>query len=1070
MNRYFLIIIFILKIFQILSQYTFELIEELVPKYIIFDIIDFNSFKIYKYIPLCKENANQNKSIFVQLETYYNNLDLYLYENFEDIKQNELSRFINPKEHRELINKDNYMADSFSNLICGKDYYFIISLTSQTSYTISKYIEFNIIDASIDKINISPIISNSFAIQKRKPQEILLYSHTEIKYASFYFGNQAEVKILKNNEIIYYKEKEESTNIEPIKFEKNKNYTIYFEGNDNPFISIQFFNEPKIFKVDFNNGPIALYCEKSYYEIDISNYKLNDIILFRMNAAASYRFSYQYKKTFIGNNFIDIGYFDDDNYIPIKKTIEDTSLIVFIEFHILRFSLLNLIKDVEEIKSAFTKKIIGPKYYYIDNFDFNNMNSIGIGANESFLIYEQEKGYKSVSTFRFQNYYITKTKNYFPEIFKNIIIKFNSTNEILFEIKKYNYSIFYKDDEIKYNEEFFQLCQGENSLNELYFYVDIDQSEDKEELFLPVFGTFNSYYIIEEYIKNLSDFDFDKIIQPNFYHTYKKIGYLKIKCEKPLMLKHFILNFDDSFEDLDSGRKYYIKDYYIKHEYPFSLNSNLIKNNLNIKITIYGLQPNQSINLIFNNTSYIYTFSNNSYELIIKYEKYLPDIFHFELDNEIENSLIGEIIVGILPTNIKKMFKQIDFHNCFGNLTLLEKEGVVIKVPNYFSDEFYNFSIIFPGYIDDDFVFTNKFYIDISYDKLEFQTKYLKDDEDSISPIIPLFQVNPYKYIQENLINSTDKFFYIFLVNDDYFEKTIYIKKPMIYSNIKLNQINILPQLNENYANYYYQLKIPEPQNNNYILVQNKKEGFPQKMSFCKNNIQYPYLENFEMYVHYNLPYDKRAKNSAIYLNLYDVEDNPEYINFIETNKHIYPDYYNLLYLNLKVTQLKGKNKLKIKLNSLSYILYPKLVKYYFITNINENYNEIFSIITGKQKLDKKKFQFMKVVNDDGKNEIFEKDIKIDIDLNDNGDLELNEIICIPVNIKTNLIETNYIDSTSFKYKNLTSFQKHKYLIIFLPLGIIIFLIVAIICYFRLRRSTSKDLENKILSEDLKNI
>ena len=172
----------------------------------------------------------------------------------------------------------------------------------------------------------------------------------------------------------------------------------------------------------------------------------------------------------------------------------------------------------------------------------------------------------------------------------------------------------------------------------------------------------------------------------------------------------------------------------------------------------------------------------------------------------------------------------------------------------------------------------------------------------------------------------------------------------------------------------------------------------------------------------------------------------------------------------MKVTQLKGKNKLKIKLNSLSYILYPKLVKYYFITNINENYNEIFSIITGKQKLDKKKFQFMKVVNDDGKNEIFEKDIKIDIDLNDNGDLELNKIICIPVNIKTNLIETNYIDSTSFKYKNLTSFQKHKYLIIFLPLGIIIFLIVAIICYFRLRRSTSKDLENKILSEDLKNI
>ena len=135
------------------------------------------------------------------------------------------------------------------------------------------------------------------------------------------------------------------------------------EGNDSPFIIIQFFNESKIFKVDLNKDPLPLYAKQYYCEIDISNYKLNDLILFKVFSSRwpFYRFRYQYRKDFSRNNFFYKGSFEGYNYIPIKKTIEDTSLIISIEFDNPDLSFLNIIKDVEEIKSEFSKEIIGPK-------------------------------------------------------------------------------------------------------------------------------------------------------------------------------------------------------------------------------------------------------------------------------------------------------------------------------------------------------------------------------------------------------------------------------------------------------------------------------------------------------------------------------------------------------------------------------------------------------------------------------------------------------------------------------------------------------------------------------------
>ena len=81
-------------------------------------------------------------------------------------------------------------------------------------------------------------------------------------------------------------------------------------------------------------------------------------------------------------------------------------------------------------------------------------------------------------------------------------------------------------------------------------------------------------------------------------------------------------------------------------------------------------------------------------------------------------------------------------------------------MPNNFTEEFYNFSIILPYSSSS---YSNRIFLHISYDKLEFLTKYKQSTY--ISPVIPLFQVNPYKYIKENSLNSSNKFFYIYLIS-----------------------------------------------------------------------------------------------------------------------------------------------------------------------------------------------------------------------------------------------------------------------------------------------------------------
>ena len=411
------------------------------------------------------------------------------------------------------------------------------------------------------------------------------------------------------------------------------------------------------------------------------------------------------------------------------------------------------------------------------------------------------------------------------------------------------------------------------------------------------------------------------------------------------------------------------------------------------------------------------------------------------------------------------MFRTIDFKDSIGSITLLNKEGILIKVPDNLPKDLYDFSIIFPG---SRYSKAMNFFIDISYDKPEFLVKYQYD----ISPIIPLFKVNPYDYINKNILNSNDRFFYIVIFNDDNNNQTIYIKKPKLYLDAKLNKINVLNKLDGNNKNYYYQIKIPEPTNSNYLSIQTKNEGmFATKMSFLKKGIEYPFLRINDYDHYYNFPYDKRDKDSSKYINFYDVEENPDYINFIETNEYIYKHYrpYDSLEKNIEVEQINGKNKLRIKLNSLSYMLYPNLIKYYLITNVLDEKDIIFALISGLKKPDKKKHEFMKVLDDNGLNEIFEKDFTVDIDL-----IELNEtnsILCVPVNAKTNMIEHSYISSGNFNYTNFPFPQQKNNILIIVVIVVVVAIVFLILIFILIKciccKKSNEDFEQKVLEEKL---
>ena len=122
---------------------------------------------------------------------------------------------------------------------------------------------------------------------------------------------------------------------------------------DSLLLLFNYLMNQKYLNIIFTMDPLLLYYYKYYFEIDISNYNMNDTILFKLYSRNNYGFKYQYKTDFKGNNFIDLGNHHYNNFIPIKKTKNDTSIIIYFENHLgSLFSILNLIPNykVKQIK------------------------------------------------------------------------------------------------------------------------------------------------------------------------------------------------------------------------------------------------------------------------------------------------------------------------------------------------------------------------------------------------------------------------------------------------------------------------------------------------------------------------------------------------------------------------------------------------------------------------------------------------------------------------------------------------------------------------------------------------
>ena len=1071
MNRFLFITIFIfINTISLESDFNYETIVELVPKTFFFDGLNTDSFKIFQYIPSCEQSVNLNKKILLKVTSSVDIIDLnrkyklYLYEEFKDIRQNENEEFINYKESHTIFNDDLPF-----NLHCEKEYYFVFSGISKEDqnyyYSIGPFTyQIVILNKEEDTINISPTLSDHYSFsQALNMERKYYYSHNETKYVLICSRYDGKIKIIENDNIIYENKTEYISKV--IEFKKDINYTIIYNLTKySSLINFQFFNEPQFFKHDFNNGPLIVYQNNKnyYYEIDISNYKIGENIVFFISTYLSLEIGYQFKSVFKEKSLIGIS--SDSNFISIKKIRDDSSLIIYFYSIGFNFLTLNLIK-AEEIKSDYESIINGPKFFLIDYNTLNGMNSIGIESTIPFYLYEQKPNILETEKNNkyYLNLYFTK-QNYIEFHYpQKALIYFNQKSNGFFHVKKFNYSIFYVEakelSDFMSSIDYFQMCQGEDSPKELYFYnTEIYYySFYNYGFFSSVFGNYNTYFIKENDIKNISDLDFDKTEENNFDNFDKNNGYLKINCTNPIMLKHSKIFIEgDKYQELISGQRYYISKYNIKSSTKYTFHEELVNKNLNLRFTLFGLKQNENVKLIFNQQSY--ELSNIPLEINYEYKIYTNNLFYFECKEDIKNLFEVEIIVGFLPEDLENNYEIKDLVDCFGENNIPNnKKGVIIKVPKEFDDNFYDLSIIIPPFQWNNYKYENND-VQISYDYKEFIVPM--NLTKIVSPIIPLFKDNPYKYISE----EENKYFYIMIYSYRILydtPKTYIIKKPKLYNDIQFNKINVLPNLlDKDNKKYYYKIKIPQGDYNSLLI---NTLIVDTRMTLSNNNIQYPLVIGYNNPVIY---FDNNKKD--IFLNFYETDPNFGYINLVKNyynynNKGVNGQYEK----NLKVNQIEGENKIKIKMNSLSYFYYPDIFKYYIYINVFDydyQSHEIYSRITNQKKLDES--NFMTIIEDDGTKEIFEYEIDIDINLNEE---QSNSITLIPVRKEINLIDKYNIQRTYFDYKNhnQNSSKKTILIIIFAIVGAILIIVVLIIVFkVRKKKGNSIDDLNEPITDD----
>lgn len=369
--------------------------------------------------------------------------------------------------------------------------------------------------------------------------------------------------------------------------------------------------------------------------------------------------------------------------------------------------------------------------------------------------------------------------------------------------------------------------------------------------------------------------------------------------------------------------------------------------------------------------------------------KYSEDLINFNADDNINENIIIEIIVGFLQKDLIS-YTQKDFINSIGTFGIKSKEGVIIKIPKDFNQDLYDYLIIFYS--------QTLCQINIFYDKLEYIVPVKNLRFTTIINTIPLFKINPYSMVSENTSNSDDKFFYILLNNEYNAQIIVSIKKRQILSDIQLNKINITPELKDENKNYYYQIKIPKVDYNSIILqVTNNNNSVTNiSISFQHNSIIYTF--SFLNQYYNSIPIDKL--NPCI--NIYET-NNINYINIVHSKDTVLNNY-KILKLNATIEQVNSKNKLKIKMDSLSFYYTLIKYKYYLIINLeNDTKPYITSVLSGNTNLDKLKNHIMTILEEDNIiKEVIEKEIDITIPLKSN---DTNSIIIAPAVVGNNLIE-----------------------------------------------------------------
>ena len=138
----------------------------------------------------------------------------------------------------------------------------------------------------------------------------------------------------------------------------------------------------------------------------------------------------------------------------------------------------------------------------------------------------------------------------------------------------------------------------------------------------------------------------------------------------------------------------------------------------------------------------------------------------------------------------------------------------------------------------------------------------------------------------------------------------ISIKKPKLFTEINLHNINIFPQLKGEDEKYYYKILVPK-EDYDSLLIQTETNG-NFIFSFSKDNEIYPldrnilsFGNNILPYSLYNIPLDKK-ENKNIYLNYYGNSFSDGYIRFIPGNESILEKIDEKFKLDFKISQ---KNK-----------------------------------------------------------------------------------------------------------------------------------------------------------------